>query len=54
MASVEMPVTVCTSFKDQNHGGSDENMCKKCWGTENHLEKLISELKSTRLIIKML
>jgi len=54
MASVEVPVTVCTSFKDQNLGGSNENMCKKCWEMENHLEMLISELKSTRLIIKML
>ena len=54
MASVEVPVTVCTSFKDQNLSGSDENMCKKCWETGNHLEMLISELKSTRLIIKML
>ena len=29
-------------------------MCKNCCETENHLEMLISELKSTRLIIKML
>ena len=54
MASVEVPVTMCASFKDQNLGGSDEKMCKKCWEMENHLEMIISELKSTRLIIKML
>jgi hypothetical protein len=54
VAAVEVPVTVCTSFKDQNLSGRDENMCKKCWKTGNHSEMLISELKSTRLIIKML
>jgi hypothetical protein len=54
MASAAIPVTVCTSFNNQNISGSDENKRKKCWETENQLEMLISELKSTRLIIQML
>ena len=54
MASVKVPLTMCTSFIDQNLGGSDEVMCKKCWEMKDHVEMLISELKSTQLIIKLL
>ena len=54
MVSVEVPLTMCTSFIEQNLGGSDEVMCKKCWGMKDHLEMLISELKSTQLIVKLL
>jgi len=54
MASVDVPVSILAKFKSQDLVGNDEKFCNICWDPENSLEMLISELKSTRLIIKLL
>ena len=54
MASVASPHTMSSKFKDQNHSESDEVMCKNCCEMKDHLEVLISELKSTQIIIQLL
>ena len=51
---VKVLLSIWTQFLDQNFSESDENMCEKCFKMEDHLEALINELKSTRLIIKIL
>ena len=54
MASVNVPVSMCSSSISQNLGESEEDKCSKCWEMKDHIDKLISELKSTKLIIKLL
>jgi hypothetical protein len=54
MASDEVPLNVCATIIDQNLGGSNDAICKTCWEMKDKLEILISELKSTQLIIKIL
>jgi len=54
MASEEALLNIYTCFVDQNYGESGENMCRKCCKMKDHLELLINELKSSKLIIKIL
>jgi hypothetical protein len=54
MVSVYVPVSMCSSLISQNLGESEEVKCSKCWDMKDHIDKLISELKSTELIIKLL
>jgi hypothetical protein len=54
MASVETINRIDTRFLDQNYSECGENMCAKCCIMKDHLELLISEVKSSQLIIKIL
>jgi predicted DsbA family dithiol-disulfide isomerase len=45
---------MCSSLISQNLGESEDVKCSKCWEMKGHIDKLISELKSIRLIIKLL
>lgn len=54
MAPVEAEHIIYTRFIDQIYSESGENMCAKCCIMKDHLELLISELKSSQLIIKIL
>jgi hypothetical protein len=54
MSPVNVPVSMCSSSISQNLGESEEVKCSKCWEMKDHIDKLISELKSTKLIIKLL
>jgi hypothetical protein len=54
MAPAEVQLNICTRFVDQNYDVSGENMCGKCCKMKAHVELLISELKSSHLIINIL
>jgi len=54
MALEETLFNIYTRFVGHNYGESGENMCGKCCEMKDHLELLISELKSSKLIIKIL
>jgi hypothetical protein len=54
LASVEIPLSMCTHFIYQICCESDENMCKKCCKLQDHLEMLINKPNFSQLIIKIL
>jgi hypothetical protein len=54
MASVNVPVSMCSSLISQNLGESEDFKYSKCWEKKDHIDTLISELKSISLIIKLL
>jgi len=51
MASVEAVHSIYSRLVDQNYS---ESSCAKCCVMKDHLELLITELKSSQLIIKIL
>ena len=52
--SRELLLNIFTRFMNQNLGESDEITCEKRFTMKDHLRVIINELKSARLIIKIL